>query len=150
MEKITWNIKAFNALSVNEYFELLYLRVAVFVVEQNCPYQEVDEKDRKSFHLVGKTEKGALVAVARILPQGIAYAEASIGRVALKKEYRGKGFADLLMLEALKFIEQKLGKQPIRISAQKHLLNYYAKHGFQPTGKTYLEDGIPHIEMLRA
>ncbi len=146
---ITWTIKAFKDLTVDEYFEILHLRTAVFVVEQDCPYQEVDEKDRKSFHLYGKNENGEVIAVTRILPKGVSYNEISIGRVALKKEFRGKGIADTLMLTTLQFIEQEFGKQPIRISAQTYLLNYYNKHGFKQVGKAYLEDDIPHIEMLK-
>ena len=148
INNITWTTKAFKDLSVDEYFEILYLRTAVFVVEQNCPYQEVDEKDRQSYHLFGRAENGQVIAVTRILPKGVSYEEASIGRVALKKEYRGKGIADKLMLESLKFIEKEFGKQAIRISAQQYLLNYYNKHGFVQVGEMYLEDDIPHIEML--
>lgn len=152
MEKnnITWITKAFKDLTVDEYFELLHLRTAVFVVEQDCPYQEVDEKDRKSFHLYGKNENGEVIAVTRILPKGVSYNEISVGRVALKKEYRGKGIADTLMLETFKFINSELGEQPIRISAQEYLLKYYSKHGFKQVGEGYLEDDIPHIEMLKA
>ena len=148
MTKITWATKAFKDLSVDEYFEILHLRTAVFVVEQDCPYQEVDEKDRQSFHLFGRAENGEVIAVTRILPHGVSYDEISIGRVALKKTYRGKGIADTLMLETLKFIEQEFGKQAIRISAQEYLLKYYTKHGFKQVGEMYLEDDIPHIEML--
>jgi ElaA protein len=148
MEKITWTTKAFKDLSVDEYFEILHLRIAVFVVEQDCPYQEVDEKDRQSFHLFGRSDKGEVIAVTRILPQGISYKEVSIGRVALKKEYRGKGIADILMEESFKFIGSEFGKVSIRISAQEYLLNYYTKHGFKKVGEMYLEDDIPHIEML--
>ena len=148
METITWQTKAFKDLTVDEYFEILHLRTAIFVVEQDCPYQEVDEKDRQSFHLFGKAENGEVIAVTRILPQGISYDEISVGRVALKKEYRGKGIADELMEETFKFIENHFGKQAIRISAQEYLLNYYSKHGFKQVGEMYLEDNIPHIEML--
>ncbi len=148
MEKIKWTTKAFKNLTVDEYFEILYLRTEVFVVEQDCPYQEVDEKDRQSYHLFGRAENGTVMAVTRILPKGISYAEASIGRVALKKEYRGKGIADTLMLESFKFVENHMGKQAIRISAQEYLLKYYTKHGFKQVGDMYLEDDIPHIEML--
>lgn len=147
--EITWTTKAFKDLSVDEYFEILHLRIAIFVVEQNCPYQEVDEKDRQSYHLYGRAENGEVIAVTRILPPNISYDEVSIGRVALKKEYRGKGIADELMNETLLFIDQKYGNQQVRISAQVYLLNYYTKHGFQTTGKEYLEDNIPHMEMLR-
>lgn len=147
MEKIKWSAKAFKDLSVDEYFEIIYLRTEIFVVEQDCPYQEVDEKDRQSFHLFGRTENGKLIAVTRVLPKGVSYKEISIGRVALKKDYRGKGIADELMLETFKFIESEFGKQVIRISAQEYLLNYYSKHGFNQVGEGYLEDNIPHIEM---
>lgn len=149
MNNITWTSKAFNELTTDEYFEILHLRVAVFVVEQDCPYQEVDEKDRKSIHLFGRAEDGKVIAVTRILPQGISYNEVSIGRVALDKAYRGKGIADILMHESFKVIKQAFGEQPIRISAQQYLLNYYNKHGFKQVGAGYLEDDIPHMEMLR-
>lgn len=149
MEKITWNTKHFKDLTVDEYFEILHLRTAIFVVEQDCPYQEVDEKDRKAFHLFGRAKNGEVIAVTRILPQNVSYDEISIGRVALKKEARGRGIADELMEQTLKFIESILGKQNIRISAQTYLLNYYGKFGFQQVGKEYLEDNIPHVEMLR-
>jgi len=146
---ITWTTKAFKDLTVDEYFELLHLRVAVFVVEQDCPYQEVDEKDRQSFHLFGRAKNGEIVAVTRVLPKGVSYPEISIGRVALKKEFRGQGIADTLMIETFNFIENEYGQQPIRISAQEYLLNYYNKHGFVQVGTGYLEDYIPHLEMLR-
>jgi len=149
MAKITWTTKAFKNLTVDEYFELLHLRVAVFVVEQDCPYQEVDEKDRQSFHLFGRAENGEVIAVTRVLPKGVSYQEISIGRVALKKEFRGQGIADTLMIETFKFIEREYGKQPIRISAQEYLLNYYNKHEFVQVGDGYLEDDIPHVEMLK-
>lgn len=149
MEKISWETKVFKDLSVIEYWEILYLRTEIFVVEQNCPYQEVDEKDKKAFHLFGRAEKGEVIATSRILLPGVSYDEVSIGRVALKKEYRGKGIADEMMIETFKFIEQEFGKIPIRISAQEYLLNFYGKHGFKQIGKGYLEDNIPHVEMLR-
>ena len=146
---ITWQTKAFKNLTVDEYFEILFLRTAIFVVEQDCPYQEVDEKDRKSFHLFGRDKDGEVIAVTRILPQGVSYAEVSIGRVALKKSYRGQGIAADLMIASLKFVAQQFGEVPVRISAQQHLHNYYNKHGFNQVGEMYLEDNIPHIEMLR-
>ena len=148
MENIIWKAKKFKKLSVDEYFELLHLRTEVFVVEQNCSYQEVDEKDRQSIHLFGRIGEGEIMAVLRILPAGVSYPEISIGRVALKKEYRGKGIADTLMKEALTIIENEFGAQPIRISAQDYLKNFYLKHGFKAVGEIYLEDGIPHVEML--
>lgn len=148
MEKVTWTTKHFNDLSVNEYWEILHLRTAVFVVEQDCPYQEVDEKDKVSFHLYGCNEQGEVIAVSRIVPQGVSYDEISIGRVALKKEARGKGLADEMMTETFTFITTQFGNQSIRISAQQYLTNFYGKHGFKQVGEMYLEDNIPHIEMV--
>lgn len=148
MEKITWHTKHFNDLSVNEYWELLHLRTEIFVVEQDCPYQEVDEKDKVSYHIFGKNASGKVIATSRILPQGVSYTEISIGRVALKKEARGIGIADEMMTETFKFIEAQFGVQPIRISAQQYLINFYSKHGFKQVGEGYLEDDIPHIEMI--
>jgi ElaA protein len=149
MEKIIWQTKAFKDLSVDEYFEILFLRTEIFVVEQDCPYQEVDEKDRQSFHLFGRAENGEVIAVTRVLPQGISYNEVSIGRVALKKTFRGQGIADVLMIESFNFITKQFGNVPIRISAQEYLLKYYTKHGFNQVGEMYLEDDIPHLEMLK-
>ena len=150
MEKVIWQTKAFKNLTVEEYWEILYLRTEIFVVEQECPYQEVDEKDKQSFHLFGRTGNDEVIATSRIVLPGVSYNEVSIGRVALKKEARGKGIADEMMLETLKFIEKQYGKVPIRISAQEYLLNFYGKHGFKQVGEGYLEDNIPHVEMLRS
>ncbi len=148
MEKITWQTKAFEDLTVDEYFEIIFLRTEIFVVEQNCPYQEVDKKDKKAFHLFGRTQNGQVIAVSRILPQGVSYSEISIGRVAIKKEFRGKGIADEMMTKTFNFIENYYGKQSIRISAQQYLLKFYNKHGFKQVGEMYLEDNIPHVEMV--
>lgn len=148
MQNIVWEVKAFKDLLVEEYFDILYLRTAIFVVEQDCPYQEVDEKDKQAFHLYGRSEVGEVIAVTRILPKGVSYEEISIGRVALKKEFRGKGIADVLLEKSVEFIRQEWGPNAIRISAQTYLLNYYQKHGFKTVGTEYLEDNIPHVEML--
>lgn len=148
MEKITWTTKHFKDLTVDEYFEILHLRTAIFVVEQDCPYQEVDEKDRKSFHLFGRNQRGDVIATSRILPKGVSYDELSIGRVALKENARGKGIADEMMEETFLFIKNEFGKEPVRISAQEYLINFYGRHGFKQVGEGYLEDNIPHVEML--
>jgi len=149
MEEVTWETKHFKNLSVDEYYEILHLRTAIFVVEQDCPYQEVDEKDRKSYHLFGRDKTGEVIATSRILPQGVSYDEISIGRVALKKSARGKGIADQMMKATFDFVENEFGAEPIRISAQEYLLNFYGKHGFKQVGEGYLEDNIPHVEMIR-
>lgn len=147
---MNWTTKAFNDLSVNEYWEILHLRTAIFVVEQDCPYQEVDEKDKKSYHLFGRNEAGEVIATSRIVLPGVSYPEVSIGRVALKKEARGKGIADEMMAATFRFIRETYGDVPVRISAQEYLKNFYSKHGFKQVSESYLEDDIPHIEMLLA
>ncbi|KAB2858803.1 MAG: GNAT family N-acetyltransferase, partial [Flavobacteriales bacterium] len=120
MEEIKWVIKHFDELSALEYHRVLYLRTEIFVVEQNCPYQEVDHKDLVAYHVFGLNEQNELVAVARILPENVSYKEVSIGRVAVKKNYRGTGLADKLMDVTFSAIYQLFGKKNIRISAQEY------------------------------
>lgn len=149
MEKIEWKIAAFNQLSVEELFDVYYLRTKIFVVEQNCPYQEVDEKDKLAYHVMGFL-KNEIIAVARILPHNISYPQVSIGRFAVDNEFRKKGIADELMQHCLDFIAEKFGATSIKISAQVYVADFYKKHGFQSVGKNYLEDDIPHIAMIRS
>jgi len=151
MEKVTinWQVKHFTELSIPEYHDLLALRTAVFVVEQDCPYQEVDDKDKVAYHVFGTNTDNECVAVARVLPEHISYKEISIGRIAVGKNSRESGVADELMNTCFEFIEQHFGKQNIRISAQQYLTNFYNRHGFKQVSEMYLEDNIPHIEMLK-
>jgi ElaA protein len=145
---IAWEIKSYNDLSLNEFYDIIKLRINVFVVEQNCPYPELDEKDKTAFHVFGIDEAGETVAVTRILPKGISYDEISIGRVATSKKVRHKKVGIALMETSMNFIKNKYPNEAVRISAQSYLLKYYGKFGFKSTGKTYLEDNIPHTEML--
>ena len=145
---IRWEIKSFQELSVVELYELMKLRLEIFVVEQNCPYQDADGKDLKSLHLMGYSNDGVLIAYCRILPAGVSYAEVSIGRVISSSLVRGSGAGKQLMKEALKCIQQKFGNSSVRISAQSYLLKFYESFGFRSIGKEYLEDDIPHMEML--
>jgi ElaA protein len=145
--QIDWKIKHFVDLNQYELYDVFALRINVFVVEQNCPYPELDGKDKHCFHVIGEHE-GEVVATARIIPAGISYPEVSIGRVATHANFRKKGLGHLIMKNCLEFIQTEFGKGSIRISAQAHLQNYYEKHDFKATGKEYLEDGIPHLEML--
>lgn len=144
------NIKHFSALSAKEFHDILQLRIDVFVVEQNCPYPELDGKDLDAYHFIGNNKEGETVATCRILPKGISYSELSIGRFATAKKIRQEGLGLEMMEEVLKFMEVQFGKEAIRISAQKYLVNFYSKFGFISTGKEYLEDDIPHVEMLRS
>ncbi len=145
-----WRIKHFNELSIEELYQIFILRIAVFVVEQNCPYQDADGKDQKSFHLMGFDESHELVAYARILPARISFNEVSIGRVVTSQTARKTGSGKELMKIAIQFIEKQFGLLPIRIGAQCYLTKFYSGFGFEIAGKEYSEDNIPHIEMLRS
>ncbi|MCJ2378291.1 GNAT family N-acetyltransferase [Vibrio sp. ZSDZ34] len=146
----TWKLKLFSELSTIELYELIRLRVNVFVVEQNCPYPELDGKDSMPdvYHLLGY-QGSELIACARLIPQGISYPSASIGRVATKLSHRGGGLGHQLLTQALTCIESLWPQSTIEIGAQAHLEHYYGRHGFVINSKEYLEDGIPHIDMLR-
>lgn len=146
---IIWSIVHFNDLSTRQLFDLLALRTEIFVVEQDCPYQEVDEKDKLAFHVLAYTSDNVLIGVSRIIPPGISYKEASLGRVAIRKEFRRQGLAHQLNTKTIHYIESRLNLKELRISAQSHLCRMYEKHGFGVVSEEYLEDGIPHVEMLR-
>lgn len=145
---ISWNFSSWNSISLNDFHDMIALRIAVFVVEQNCPYPELDGKDKKADFVFGRNASGEMVACARILPAGISYPEVSIGRVANAASVRGTGAGKELMRETMQHIESLYGKVPIRISAQEYLLQFYRSFGFKPVSESYLEDDIPHVEML--
>jgi len=147
-ENIRWIEKAFSELTVEELYALLRLRTEVFVVEQNCVFQDMDNKDQQSRHLMGWVGND-LVAYVRILPAGLSYDEPSIGRVVSDPRYRGLGAGRLLMEEAIRRTLALHGALPIRIGAQLYLKKFYGSLGFEAQGDIYLEDGIEHIEMVR-
>ena len=147
-QEIKWKIKPFNALSLAELYEVLELRSLVFVVEQNCVYQDIDHKDQKAVHLLGEVE-GKLVAYARLFDAGIYFENASIGRVIVHPEARAKKYGHELMRVAIEQIKNLFNKENITISAQLYLQKFYESHGFMPTSEVYLEDDIPHIEMKK-
>jgi len=142
-----WRLMSFEDLRVGELYEVLRLRSEVFVVEQQCIYQDIDGDDRKAMHLLG-VQGHELMAYARCFEAGVKFPEASIGRVLIRQSARGKGLGHALMEQAVAAISQVWGPQAIRIGAQTHLAGFYAKHGFKDVGKPYVEDGIPHLEML--
>ncbi len=142
-----WTYKHFNELSAYEVYNIISLRNRVFVVEQNCVYDDTDQKDLEAWHLCG-FENETLVAYARILAPGVSYEEPSIGRVITAPEYRQKGYGTQLMKMAIEETLHQFNTKHIRISAQEYLLRFYESLGFQSTGKSYLEDGIPHVEMV--
>lgn len=138
----------FQALTTEELYKILALRAEVFVVEQNCPYQDVDGKDLQSIHVLGYI-KNELVAYARVLEQGISYREyASIGRIVTSPSIRGNNHGHDLVDFSIKVCQKKFPGQPIKISAQAHLEKFYNAHSFKATGEAYLEDNIQHIGMI--
>ena len=143
-----WLLKKFENLAPHELYAILQLRNEVFVVEQNCVYQDADNKDKFSFHLMG-WEEDKLIAYTRLIPAGIAYTEPSIGRVVTSPSARGTGAGRELMQCSIDNIYKLFGKHPIRIGAQLYLKKFYSSLGFEPTGDIYLEDGIEHIEMVK-
>ena len=151
MIEIEWEIKTFKALDTDELYELLRLRVDVFVVEQNCPYPELDGKDihPETLHLIGKNKDGKIVAYSRILPPGLSYKQVSMGRVVVEKNSRGQGIFDILLKKALDQINRIWPNESIQIGAQMYLKDIYQSHGFEPASKSYIEDGIPHLDMIR-
>jgi ElaA protein len=144
---MNYNIKKFSELENNELYQILELRCEVFVVEQNCAYNDVDNKDQDAYHLLLQDNK-KIVAGLRILKKGVSYDQISIGRVVVNKEYRGRGIAKDMMLKAIEFIENNLGEKEIKISAQAYLIDFYKSIGFVEVSQVYLEDDIPHIDML--
>ena len=146
MTVVKWKIKRFEALSLEELYAILQLRSEVFVVEQNCVYQDIDYKDQKAVHLIGEYE-GKTVAYARLFKPKDYFEKASIGRVIVKPDYRHLKLGHELMREAIQVVKTSFGESQITISAQLYLQRFYESHGFVATSEVYLEDDIPHIEM---
>ncbi|MCC3863148.1 GNAT family N-acetyltransferase [Terrisporobacter petrolearius] len=144
---MNWKIKKFNELNIEEIYKILALRNEIFIVEQECPYLDCDDKDLNSYHLFLR-ENGEIVSYLRILEKGVSYDEISIGRVAVKKSYRGKGISRKMMQKAIEFIENDLSENTIKIQAQAYLLDFYNSLGFKAVSEEYLEDNIPHIDMI--
>lgn len=140
-------IKAFHELSTLELYEILKVRNEVFVVEQECIYMDIDGKDIDAIHIT-LIDNSNIAAYLRVLKPGESYKEASIGRVLVAPQARGKGFAKQAMLEAIKFLTDTCHEKHIRISAQEYLKKFYTDLGFETISEPYDEDGIPHIEML--
>ncbi|MCF6280382.1 MAG: GNAT family N-acetyltransferase [Flavobacteriaceae bacterium] len=140
--------KTFNELSITELYDVLRLRSQVFVVEQDCVYQDVDDKDQKALHLfISDADK--IVGYTRMFDKGDSFKEASIGRVVVQENHRDKKLGHTLIKESIKAIQTHYNTSKIKISAQTHLKHFYESHGFIQTGSEYLEDGIPHIKMKK-
>lgn len=145
---MNWTLKKFETLTVDELYALLRLRTEVFVVEQNCVFQDMDNKDQHCYHLMGWKEN-ELVAYTRLVPLGISYSEyPSIGRVVTSPAARGEGIGRRLMEKSIEETRRLFGNNPIKIGAQLYLLAFYTSLGFVQSSDIYLEDGIEHIEMI--
>lgn len=142
-----WQWVPFERLSVHELYEIMALRQRVFGVEQKCAYLDADGFDQIAWHLCGWEGK-TLTTYLRVLPAQVKYLEPSIGRVVTATEARGKGYGKAIMVEALKRIQEEFGPTAIRISAQAYLEKFYGDFGFTKVSSPYLEDEIPHVEML--
>ena len=142
------SIKNFEALTLEELYGILQLRSGVFVVEQDCVYQDLDGKDKKALHIIG-TKDNTIVAYTRVFKPGDYFIEASIGRVVVKASERQYGYGYNIMMASIKAIQEHFNETTIKISAQTYLNKFYSSLGFKELGDGYLEDGIPHIGMLK-
>ncbi len=145
---IHWLLKRFDELTPYQLYAALQLRNEVFVVEQNCIYQDADDKDQHAYHLSG-FNNNKLIAYTRMFPPNVLYKEASIGRVVTSPSVRRSGAGKLLMQQSIKSIDNLFGAVPIKIGAQLYLKKFYESFGFQQISDCYLEDGIEHIYMLK-
>lgn len=147
MKELSWILKPFDRLTAFELYRLLRLRSRVFVIEQQCIYLDQDERDLGAFHLMGYREE-SLAAYARLFAPGDYFEEAAIGRIVIAPEFRGSGLGKVLVRKSLDIAGRLYGDAPVRIGAQRYLEQFYNDFGFRVVGETYLEDGIPHVEMV--
>lgn len=145
-----WQVKEFEQLSVNELYQIMRLRLKVFVDEQNCcAYEELDNRDSQCYHVFTYGDNGVVAAYCRILPPGVAYDETSIGRVVVDKNYRRNKLGFEMMKQAINFIEKEMKETKIKISAQTYVVDFYKGLGFEVISEEYLEENIPHVKMKR-
>ena len=142
------SIKTFSELTLQQLYDLLQLRSEIFVVEQNCVYQDIDGKDQQAFHILGYKED-LLVAYTRCFPPGIYFKEPAIGRVLVRKSERINSYGHQIMKTSIQSLESRFPDTSIKLSAHTYLTAFYESHGFKQIGEGYLEDGIPHIAMIR-
>ncbi len=143
-----WILKKFEELTTPELYAILRLRSEVFVVEQQCVFQDMDDKDQYCYHLM-LWKNGLLAAYTRLVPPGVSYPYPSIGRVVTSPAARGEGLGKLLMEKSIESVTELFGISPIKIGAQLYLKKFYSSLGFETSSEVYLEDGIEHIEMIR-
>ncbi|ASN07146.1 GNAT family N-acetyltransferase [Virgibacillus necropolis] len=144
---MNWNVKEFQALSNDELYSIMKARVDVFVVEQECAYEEIDNYDQAAIHYF-LTIDNQIAAYVRILPSNTKYEEVSIGRVLVTRDFRANGYAKLLMKKAIQFVTDEWTENTIKIQAQNYLHKFYSALGFVQISDVYLDDNIPHIDMI--
>ena len=137
----------YQDLGPDRLYEILKLRSEVFVVEQKCAYQDLDNKDEKALHLVGE-KNNKIIAYTRIFKKGAFFKNSSIGRVLVKKKYRNKDYGRKIMTSSIEKLKKDPKEEIIEISAQKYLLKFYSELGFEKVGEEHLEDNIPHVKMI--
>lgn len=147
--QIQWLLKKFVELTPYQLYAILQLRNEVFVVEQNCAFQDADDKDQNSYHLMGFVNN-KLIAYTRLVPPGEFYQQASIGRVVTSPSVRRSGAGKELMKQSIGAVYKLFGVRPIKIGAQLYLKKFYCSFGFEQAGEVYLEDGIEHIHMIKS
>jgi ElaA protein len=141
--------KPFDALSPLEIYRILELRQRVFVVEQACLFQDIDDHDQRAVHIFTEARAdAAMLGCVRVFPPGVTYAEASLGRVATAVPARREGLGRALVAAALRWLDAN-HPGPVHIGAQAYLERFYRSFGFVPFGEPYVEDGIPHLSMMR-
>ena len=141
-------IKKFDKLNTGDLYEILKARVDVFIIEQECAYGDIDNKDQECIHFYYKIQ-GEIAAYLRILPAGLSFKTPSMGRILVKKEYRGKNYGRELVKDSLEYMDSVMKCDMITISAQEYLKDFYESFGFKQISEVYLEDGIPHMNMER-
>jgi ElaA protein len=146
--EVQWILKKFDQLTPYQLYAILQLRNEVFVVEQNCVFQDADNKDQDCYHLMGFNDH-KLIAYTRIVPPSVIYEQPSIGRVVTSPSVRGKGAGKILMQQSINELYNLFGISDIKIGAQLYLKKFYQFFGFEQTGEIYLEDGIKHIHMIK-
>ncbi len=150
MKQLNWICKKYDELSLNELYEILRLRIEIFVIEQNCHYQDLDRKDQLAYHLMA-FDGDCLVGCTRLFDRDVYFeGYTAIGRVVLKQSYRKEGTGKLLMHRSVQNCLELFGNHPIKIGAQKYLNRFYTGLGFEDTGIEFEEDGIPHSYMIRS
>lgn len=146
---MNWQVKVFDELSPLELYNIMKLRIEVFIVEQNCVFQDADDKDQHCYHLTCWSDDHRLAAYTRLVPKGIAYDQSSIGRVITSSQFRNSGLGKELMRRSIDELFKLWGPQDIMIGAQVYLKKFYESFGFKQVSEMYLEDNIEHIKMLR-